>query len=236
MMQIQLELRSDTAPGGGEGEAGGIDRDIIHGANGLPRLPARRIKGCLREAALEVREALQQVGREELLPAARINRLFGSPYQDKELSRPGYLQLSDAVLQEATELEAWLKWAAKKDKSLFGPANILKSYTGQRAQTSMARVTGGPLSNTLRVSRVIRQGCIFIAQVDLVVPPGQIEQAGELEEMRRVLAWACLALRHIGLSRNRGLGHVKVSLEDQSYSNQQALDDLARQLGQGEAK
>jgi hypothetical protein len=54
------------------------------------------------------------------------------------------------------------------------------------------------------------------------------------EELRQVLAWACAATRHIGLSRNRGLGHVEITLQDQDdgYNSKQALDDLTKLLGQ----
>ncbi len=221
-MQIRLELRSDTAPGSGEGQAGEVDRDITYDGYGLPVLPARRLKGALREAALEIQEALQQAGLGELLEPEIINGLFGSSYG--ATSRPGYLQLSDGRLEQAEELKPWLEWAALKDKNLFGPAAILANYTGFRTQTSMARLTGGPLSNTLRVSRVIRKGCVFVAEAQLEPPLGVPEMA--LADLRRVLAWSCAALRHLGLSRNRGLGFVKTSLHDGAYDGDKALAEL----------
>lgn len=237
-MQIRIELRSDAAPGAGTGEAGGVDRDVTHDAYGLPLLPARRLKGCLREAALEVQEALQQAGRGELLETEIIEGLFGSAYQTN--SRPGYLQLSDAKLEQAAELQPWLKWAAQKEKdakdtnkeaNLFGPAAVLATYTGLRAQTSLSRLTGGPLPNSLRVSRVICRGCRFIAEASLERPVNAPEIAEPA--LRQALAWSCLALRHIGLSRNRGLGWVKASLHAGDYRSDQALAELTELLELG---
>lgn len=222
-MQIKIELKSDTAPGAGDGEGGVVDRDITYTELGLPIITARRIKGCLREAALEVYEALTLAGHSELVTKKDLIKLFGSSFN--EVSQPGYLQLSDARHADAEELEAWLKWATKQEKTIFNTATILDQYTGIRAQTSMSRVTGGPLSNTLRVTRVFKKGNIFIANAHLEAPQN------EYTALLQILAWACAATRHIGLSRNRGLGYIECSLQDGNYNSQQALQELAKKLG-----
>ena len=33
-----------------------VDMDVVYDENGLPYIPAKRIKGCIREAALEMME------------------------------------------------------------------------------------------------------------------------------------------------------------------------------------
>ncbi len=62
-MQLRIKLLSDTLPGTGAGSVGGYNQEVTHHPNGLPFLPARRLKGCLREADLEVAEALSEAGQ-----------------------------------------------------------------------------------------------------------------------------------------------------------------------------
>ena len=49
--KIKITLKSDLCAGSGYSYAGIIDSDICYSKNGIPYIPARRIKGCLREAA-----------------------------------------------------------------------------------------------------------------------------------------------------------------------------------------
>lgn len=48
---IRITLRSDLCAGNGESRGNAVDIDIVLTADGLPRIPARRLKGCLRAAA-----------------------------------------------------------------------------------------------------------------------------------------------------------------------------------------
>lgn len=49
--KIKIELMSDLCAGSGYSFAGVIDSDVSYDEYGLPFLPARRLKGCMREAA-----------------------------------------------------------------------------------------------------------------------------------------------------------------------------------------
>ena len=51
---IRITLRSDLCAGNGESRGNAVDIDIVLTADGLPRIPARRLKGCLRAAAEEL--------------------------------------------------------------------------------------------------------------------------------------------------------------------------------------
>ena len=221
-MQLNIELLSDTAPGSGEGAGSNIDRDIMFDSFGLPYIPARRLKGCLREAALEVSEALSMSHKdlEVFFESGRkddkdsiINKLFGVP----GAAVSGWLELDDAQLENASILKSWLEWA--KDPSrldtqkFFRQEAILDCFTGTRAQTAISRTQGSAKDNSLRVSRVIKRKERFVAKVIINCP---VEKQNET---RRALALACTALHHIGLSRNRGLGEVSVILSDETNQN-----------------
>lgn len=51
---IRITLHSDLCAGNGESRGNAVDTDIVLTAAGLPRIPARRLKGCLRAAAGEL--------------------------------------------------------------------------------------------------------------------------------------------------------------------------------------
>lgn len=231
-MQIRITLESDMLPGNGTGEAGGIDRGVVHTLGGLPYLPARRVKGCLREAALEVGEALEKAGFKSLWNLDLTQELFG--YTGKAYA--GWLRLRNANLVESTELEEWLSWLRQNPalSSYFNTKEILNYYTGLRAQTSIARATGGSAENTLRVSRVLKRGLVFIAEVKLVAPSDiMIEQRNERYELMQYgLALACAAWRGMGTSRNRGLGQLCCELTDETNVDLKGrtLEKLAMQL------
>ena len=49
--EIRIKLYSDLCPGNGYSYYGTIDSEAEHDSFGIPYIPARRIKGCLRECA-----------------------------------------------------------------------------------------------------------------------------------------------------------------------------------------
>ena len=65
--KLIITLKSDLCAGSGYSYAGIIDNDICYDAFGIPYIAARRLKGCLREAA-------ELIGLSE----EEIRDLFGS--------------------------------------------------------------------------------------------------------------------------------------------------------------
>jgi CRISPR-associated protein Csx10 len=217
---------SDAAPGSGEGGVGGIDRDVAYDKAGLPYIPGRRLKGCLLEAAKELSEALEQHRPVDFFQSNSIEQIFGKPGQ----TMTGWLRIDNASLEAAAELGEWLDWMVQQNQTFFGSEAVRSAYTGLRAQTSMDRTTGGPVANTLRVSRVLRRKLVFIASIDLV-SPDEISDIDTTKRLRRDLALACTAFRRLGSSRNRGWGEVKVTLHDgDDYSTDKAIEELETAL------
>ena len=58
---ITINLLSDLAVGAGESYQSGVDQDIVYDDFGFPYIPAKRLKGCIRESALEQEELYNQV-------------------------------------------------------------------------------------------------------------------------------------------------------------------------------
>ena len=70
--KLVITLKSDLCMGSGYSYAGIIDSDVCHDACGIPYIAARRLKGCLREAA-----DLLGISKEE------TSDIFGKPGEQK---------------------------------------------------------------------------------------------------------------------------------------------------------
>lgn len=198
MTILKIELRSALCAADGDGHASVIDTDICTDEFGIPYIPARRLKGCLREAA-------DYIG----IDNEKIEKLFGKSGSRKS----GLLLLTDAVLPNHDALVKELK--ANKQKS----DAVTRLFTDIRAATAISK-EGCVEAETLRFVRVVNQkqpwnfkeNLIFCANVS------EIDDA----EMRSVLEKCCKALRHIGFKRTRGFGAVKCTLEPVSSKSASA--------------
>ena len=197
---LRLEFLSDAAPGSGTDDAGLVDRDVTTSSAGLPIIPARRLKGCLRESALDVVEALGVADKGVVVPQRDIDRLFG----ESGGAEPGLLRIQDARLAEADALEKMLAWAAAQS-IVFDSAAVRAVYTYTRSQTALDPRTGGARTNTLRTTRVIIRDSVLFAPVRFY---------SDNEDVRHLFGLACAAFRSFGLARNRGMGEVRARLVD----------------------
>ncbi len=81
MAKIILKTKSYTSIASGEG-AGIIDSEIVYDNNGFPFIPAKRLKGLLKESAIEILEILNSPKNE------LIETLFGKESIQGELHIP----------------------------------------------------------------------------------------------------------------------------------------------------
>lgn len=192
--KIKIELRSDFCPGSGYAWAGVIDSDVSYDAWGIPYVPARRLKGCMREAA-------------ELVCGEAVEALFGKSGDDGVkgiVMGNAYIQDYEEIVQELRLLQE----TGRREAAYLSPQNILKRYTGIRAQTSLEEETKTAKENTLRYMRVVgqydpRRDGEALAFYAAITYDGALEQ-----ELERILK----AVRNMGMNRNRGLGSVRCSL------------------------
>ena len=207
MEYLKIVLQSDLCAGNGESAGNAIDTDVCMDQAGLPYIPARRLKGCLRQAALELAQ-MEYAGAEE-----KARKLFGDAYGNE-----GCLLIRDGVIKGAEAMRDFLMRKLPADggipdgvKRFAHPVNVEKIFSSVRGQTKL--VDGVKEDNTLRFTRVIHHYDPFGArpeeEMEFYAP---VCLDAEDNDLRIFLMDCCRAMRHMGTSRNRGLGNVKVSL------------------------
>lgn len=189
---IRITLHSDLCAGNGESRGNAVDTDIVLTAAGLPRIPARRLKGCLRAAAGE----LAALGDEA---AAYTAELFGD-----KVGRQGCLWVGDAALPQEAAFTAWLK----QNPTWADHSRVEQLYTDVRGQTRLK--DGVAEDGSLRFTRVLGQYDPLDKTKELLFEaPVRLDTASP--QAVRLLERCCAATRHMGTHRNRGLGNVRLA-------------------------
>lgn len=207
--RIKIELRSDLCVGSGYSYAGVIDSDVVADPYGFPYIPARRLKGCMREAAVMIEELLEGDNT--------IDTFFGT-WGDSEPGRlvieNAYLDGYAALIEGARALAASVKdEPIPEERNRYSRDAILQQFTNVRAQT-MIKDDGTVKDNTLRFIRVVNQTSPLTDEQDaqsdqpqnlafyanVTYPDGDKYE----QDLRNIVQ----ATRSLGMDRNRGLGHV----------------------------
>ena len=152
-MKITIKLLSDLCTCSGETYNSVVDMDVVYDENGIPYIPAKRIKGCIREAALEMKEM-------EFISEAQYESIFG-----KEGNTKSKLILSSAYIIDYENVVESLKHFRKNE--LVSQQNVLEQYTSTRTQTAVDLETGVADENSLRTIRVVNKGLVFEAECEL---------------------------------------------------------------------
>ncbi|TFH46628.1 MAG: hypothetical protein E4G94_02000 [ANME-2 cluster archaeon] len=200
-LNLRLELLSDTLIGSGEGWGANIDSDVVFDGFGLPFIPARRIKGSLRESALEIIEMFENSG---INSASRqdIDRLFGKSGKD----RPGGISFSNCYLDDYLSNREWIEWLMKMYPEYFSKEIILHTFTLIRQQTAIDD-GGTAKEHSLRTFRVLKKGLVFF---------GNMETSNTIEpDQLGLLSFAARNLRYLGTNRNRGFGYIGCTVLDE---------------------
>lgn len=191
--RIAIELLSGTTFGRGEGTAGAVDTEVEHERSGLPMLGGKSLRGLLRDSWFSMQEHFPNLWEAS-------HRIFG-PAADTE--ETAILRIADALVEEPAR--SYFIAALDRARHPLGPGALLGALTETRHQTSEDRRTGAPAQTTLRSSRVVLRGLKLEAKLSWLAEPTPQDQA--------CLALAALATRHGGLARNRGRGHLQVTLD-----------------------
>lgn len=190
MKQIQrsklcIHLKSDLVPGSGQGWASLIDTDIVYDKLGFPYIPAKRIKGVLKEAALELEQF-------NVLEKNTSLNIFG----DNE-KQGHYFCLQNATLDQIDDLH---KECLNSEYATFlNKYAVLDYYTTVRYQTRI-NDDGIADDNSLRSVRAVARENKFYSVIEYE------------KEDYEILKKCIYNVTHMGMTRTRGFGEVKLSL------------------------
>lgn len=188
-LELQILLKSDALIASGEGLGAIIDSDIIFDDLGLPYIPAKRIKGCLRDSISELNELIGNI---------EIDLVFGN--NQKEITSS--VRFSDLYIKDYENTYQTLKYYQNKFDDYISPSLTTSYFTEIRQQTRISE-DGVAEDHSLRTARVIKKGIEFF---------GDIEIFSDNDSILKTLELACLNLRRIGTNRNRGFGEIKCLL------------------------
>ena len=217
--ELVITLKSDLCAGSGYSHAGIIDSDVCYDCYGFPYIAARRMKGCLREAA-------ELIG----LTEDEIGKIFGQGGEEKVSG----IYIDNAYIENYTELRRDCEKLDKQYCKYITQQNVLSQFTTVKAQTKIEK-NGTAKNNSLRFTRTVnhyspldpKKEMCFRAQVELPdkLERNETEREKNLEETVDKLKKIAKALRNIGMNRNRGLGSVRCSLEGTVFEKRQESED-----------
>ncbi len=188
--RLKITLKSDLCAASGDGFSSVIDTDVCSNRNGFPFIPARRLKGCLLEAA-------KLIG----VDADTVDAVFGV-----KGTSSGCLMISDAMPQDIDVL------TAKAERSGIKADEMTEMYTYVRASTAIDHKSGSAQDNSLRFMRAVKRYDPFSPEKEMCfIAPLEIDEKyfGDMHKISR-------ALRNIGYKRNRGFGAVSCELVENS--------------------
>ncbi len=192
---LKVELLSDATFSRGEGAAGVVDTEVERDELGMPFIGGKTVRGLLRDTWLSMCGHFPDL-------ADAAERVLG---RSQALDESCRLRIGDAVLPAA--IQAAVRTAAEREEQPLTAGAILEGFTNIRYQTAEDRETGAPETTTLRSSRVVLRGFFFQSRLSW------LDGYEPTEADLRLLALSALATRHGGLLRNRGRGHIRLTLD-----------------------
>lgn len=212
--RIAIELLSDSTFSSGASTAGEVDIEVDHDDLGLPRFGGKALRGILRDTWLSMADFFPELGT----AAENVLGVGGS------FGETSVVRIDDATVEP--DVRSVVARALNRSSNPLDRGEIVRSLTDIRFQTAENRATGAPATGSLRASRVWLRGLILFSRLRWTREP----EAAEL----RCLSLALLGSRHVGLSRNRGRGCVRMSL----LAKGDSVPDLSatRALAMTEAK
>jgi CRISPR-associated protein Csx10 len=206
--KIKIKLLSDAVPGSGEGYGAVIDSDIVFDELGIPFIPTKRIKGCLRESIHDVCVMLSESHMDNIsIDLTRgsegefkiVEEIFGR--QGRDTSSPIYF--SNFTIPHYEDNFNAFSYFKDKFPAVVSTESVVQTFTYIRQQTAIDEESGTADDHSLRSIRVLKKRIEFEGIVRL-----EREEPG----FEHLLGLACLNLRRFGTKRTRGFGEIECRL------------------------
>lgn len=210
-MNLTITTQSYTLCGSGEG-TGVIDADVVYDEHGIPYIPARRLKGLLRESAMEVCEFLG-------IHAQIVDELFGeSGFKESKI------KITNCFIPDYRAVISSIHNLRQPIKGILSRNSITTYFTEIRQQTAIGK-DGTAQEHSLRTYRVIKPYMTFI---------GEIATNGLDRSEKALMFLSALNLTRMGTRRNRGFGKVKCSVSVNEFSKSREAIEALRSRGRNE--
>lgn len=210
---MEVELLTPCLAGSGTGFGSLIDTDIVFDEMGIPFIPAKRIKGCLRDSATEICEYFERAGINYLDLSKDgkdyriITKTFGRPGEEE----PADIYFSNLYIDEYKKVSEWLDYLQNTYSSIINRESVFNYFTELREHTAIDEDRGTAKEHSLRTIRVIKKGSRFKSTIDVL---------NDSPEVLELLYYGAKNLRHMGTKRTRGFGYVRCKLfEDKKELN-----------------
>ena len=187
-MKVEIRLLSDAIFGNGTSIPGAEDIGLLCDGYGFPYYKGSTFKGLFRE---EYENYLYVCGKTDDEICIEVNDLFGEGGADNDSKRK--LTFTDF------ELSGKVREAVLYETEAKAPERITEMFTHMRTFTKIDD-DGMVQDGSLRKARCIDKGLCFYGDVKCA------------EEDSELLTEALGFIRFIGSMRNRGFGHVQVSV------------------------
>lgn len=201
LYKITIDLLSDMCVSDGGVYNSFIDTDICCDKYGFPYIPAKRIKGCLRESALE----LIDWGADNI----DMDAFFGT---EGAKENSGKIKISDAKLENWDEYH---KEISDLYSPIYSKQDVLACFSYIRTQTAIERESGVAKDDSLRNMRVADKGLRFYSTVRM---PDKF-----ISGMKDI----CMNVKNIGMKRTRGFGEVNVSIAKEKDIDDKEIDNIS---------
>lgn len=215
---LRISLLSDMVPGSQQGFGALIDTDVVYDDYGLPYIPARRVKGCLREATENMLDSFKACKMPDnsdffgLNPRVAFEKIFGLSGNDEaqEVST-GKVHFGNLYLPGYKILQSNIE-ALRREKRIGqffqGSQPVAECYTGIRQQTRIDS-KGVADKGSLRSIRYVKN---FGPDGNPLVFEGLIDFSDDASGLNDWLSIFCAAFRFMGAMRNRGFGEINCAL------------------------
>lgn len=198
--KLTIKLKSDSLIGSGQGFGVLIDSDVVFDDVGIPYIPARRVKGLLRDSAEELNSSALYSQPTD------IASIFGKAGGAEVNS-----YFSDLKLNGADEFKPWLQYLYQSElKNFINPEAVKDNYTLTRTQTAIEvedkEKFGTAKENSLRAARVLKKGLEFTGII-------------QTNTDKDFLINTAKNLKWLGTKRNRGFGNVECVITEEDKNN-----------------
>ena len=160
--KLEIKLKSDLCAGSGKSLGSLIDSDVCFDEYGLVYIPSKRIKGLLKEAFIEYSDWIRtDENTQELNDLS--NNLFGVEGSNNSCD----LIIDNAYLENAEKIKNDIENIEEKYRKYLSKQRVANANTYVRYQTAIELETGVAKENSLRATRVVANGTVFCANVEI---------------------------------------------------------------------